>query len=613
MNRSPLYGALRPAAALTVALCLAGAAFAADDFRTVATAVTAQIQEPAASTATPGGAGYLGVHAVLNPKGHLVLDEVEADSPAARAGLQPGDHLLKLNGQTVKEPEALRSRLQSQAAGAPVKLQYQRGRKRREVEVSLAATSRPLRLAERRAQIGLGIGDPEEGGGAPVRSVTRNSPAEKAGIREGEILLKIDGVPLTTAARLGDSVAQKEPGDTLTLTLRRDGQETDVKVELAEAPGPRTGASPGGERGVFKKDVYRLAVICIEYPDVQHNPQVPAAEWEEALFSAGTYRGKNSATGQPVYGSMRDYFAEQSNGGLRVEGKIFDWLTVSKKRGDYTEGTGTGGRNRTALLSEAIDLLLARDGEQALQGFDGLFFLYAGGRVQTSRGGLYWPHRSTLSHRGERWSYFIVPEGGERISNISVICHEFGHMLGLPDLYARPENPGSEGLGNWCVMSNQVNNGRPQHMGAWCKERLGWLTPTVIDPTVKQKLVLSPINGSRTECFKVLVRPDGSEYLLLENRRRTGFDTSLPEQGLLIWRVVGNRPILEESHGVEGPAGPGVFLTSVPYPSGANNAFTPYTVPSSRSQLGGGLPVYITNIRSLPDGRVSFYVGYEFQ
>ena len=36
-----------------------------------------------------------------------------------------------------------------------------------------------------------------------------------------------------------------------------------------------------------------------------------------------------------------------------------------------------------------------------------------------------------------------------------MICHEFGHMLGLPDLYARPENPGSTGLGNWCVMSNQ--------------------------------------------------------------------------------------------------------------------------------------------------------------
>ena len=43
------------------------------------------------------------------------------------------------------------------------------------------------------------------------------------------------------------------------------------------------------------------------------------------------------------------------------------------------------------------------------------------------------------------------------------------------------------------------------------------------------------------------------------------------------------RPVLEESHGIGGPDGPGRFLTQVPYPSGVNTAFTPYTTPSSRS------------------------------
>src|SRR5262249_50637925 len=149
-----------------------------------------------------------------------------------------------------------------------------------------------------------------------------------------------------------------------------------------------------------------------------------------------------------------------------------------------------------------------------------------------------------------------------------------------------------------------------QHFSAWCKEQLGWLQPAVIDPTVKQKLILAPVEDSAKECVKVLLKPDGSEYFLLENRHRKGFDQDLPGEGLLIWRVVGNRPILEESHGVEGPAGPRVFLGSVPFPSKANTAFTPYTVPSSRSQLGGGLPVHITNIRRLADGRITFQVGY---
>ena len=150
-------------------------------------------------------------------------------------------------------------------------------------------------------------------------------------------------------------------------------------------------------------------------------------------------------------------------------------------------------------------------------------------------------------------------------------------------------------------------------MSAWCKEQLGWLKPAVIDPAVPQKLVLGPVEGSASECFKVLIRPDGAEYLLLENRRRTGFDASLPAEGLLIWHIVGRRPILEESHGVEGPVGPRVFLGSVPYPSRSNDAFTPFTTPSSRSQLGGGQPVFLTNIRQHEDGRVSFQIGYEYQ
>jgi hypothetical protein len=141
---------------------------------------------------------------------------------------------------------------------------------------------------------------------------------------------------------------------------------------------------------------------------------------------------------------------------------------------------------------------------------------------------------------------------------------------------------------------------------------MGWLRPTVIDPIVKQKLILAPIEQSNKECFKVLVRADGSEYFLIENRKKTGFDSSLPAEGLLIWRVVGNRPILVEAHGIDGPAGPRVFPASVPFPSPENNAFTPLTTPSSRSQLGGGLPVYLTNIQRQPDGRISFYVGYEF-
>ena len=87
----------------------------------------------------------------------------------------------------------------------------------------------------------------------------------------------------------------------------------------------------------------------------------------------------------------------------------------------------------------------------------------------------------------------------------------------------------------------------------------------------------------------------------------------MPGEGLLIWRVVRGQPFLVGSHGIEGPTVSRVFPKAVPYPTDANDSLTPYTVPSSRSKLGGGWPVYITSIRRLPDGRVSFHVGYEYE
>src|SRR5262249_22303048 len=129
----------------------------------------------------------------------------------------------------------------------------------------------------------------------------------------------------------------------------------------------------------------------------------------------------------------------------------------------------------------------------------------------------------------------------------------------------------------------------------------------------KQKLILAPVEDSPKECFKVLVRPDGSEYFLLENRKKKGFDAGLPGEGLLIWRVLNDRPELVAAHGFEGPASATAHPAEAPYPSPANSTLTPETTPSSRSPLGGGLPVHITKVRRLTDGRVAFQVGYEYR
>ena len=168
-------------------------------------------------------------------------------------------------------------------------------------------------------------------------------------------------------------------------------------------------------------------------------------------------------------------------------------------------------------------------------------------------------------------------------------------------------------MGVWCSMSTgHGQDGKPLHFSAWCKEQMGWLKPAIIDPRVKQKLILGPVQNSASECYKVLLRADGSEYLLLENRIKKNFDRDLPGEGLLIWRVVDGRPVLEESHGIGGNDGPRKFLGAVPYPSPSNRSFTPETVPSSRSLKSGAWSVHITDIRRLDDGRITFQIGYEY-
>ena len=64
------------------------------------------------------------------------------------------------------------------------------------------------------------------------------------------------------------------------------------------------------------------------------------------------------------------------------------------------------------------------------------------------------------------------------------------------------------------------------HISPWAKEtRL--VKSDMIDQT---KAVPFSIEGSNRECFAVLIRADGSEYLLLENRKKTGFDAELPAE-----------------------------------------------------------------------------------
>jgi len=138
-------------------------------------------------------------------------------------------------------------------------------------------------------------------------------------------------------------------------------------------------------------------------------------------------------------------------------------------------------------------------------------------------------------------NYVIQPAlacGGGLIE-IGVFCHEFGHALGLPDLYDTDGN--SQGLGNWCLMAGGNWNmpTSPAHMCAWSKAQLGWVMPT----TVASPLGSVVIPQTETSPFALRLNLVGSsEYFLIENRQPVGSDAFLLSAGLAIYHVDGSEP-----------------------------------------------------------------------
>ncbi|MBR5259016.1 MAG: PDZ domain-containing protein, partial [Eggerthellaceae bacterium] len=68
--------------------------------------------------------------------------------------------------------------------------------------------------------------------GAYITSVVRGSGADEAGLREGDIVTAFDGKPVESASDLMLDVRTKNPGDVVTLTVNRDGENMEVEVTL---------------------------------------------------------------------------------------------------------------------------------------------------------------------------------------------------------------------------------------------------------------------------------------------------------------------------------------------------------------------------------------------
>ena len=140
----------------------------------------------------------------------------------------------------------------------------------------------------------------------------------------------------------------------------------------------------------------------------------------------------------------------------------------------------------------------------------------------------------------------------------STMCHEFAHVLGLPDLFDQtaltvaeldPEED-SAGIGNWGIMGWGtlgwgVEDG-PNAFSAWSLATLGWIEVEEVEGSVAG-LEIGEIFSDR-KAYKIPLTQD--EYFLLEHRRADGsyYNRNIPQDGLLIWHIDEQADNDEERH-----------------------------------------------------------------
>jgi M6 family metalloprotease-like protein len=240
------------------------------------------------------------------------------------------------------------------------------------------------------------------------------------------------------------------------------------------------------------------------------------------------------------------------------------------------------------------------------------------------------------------------------VDPLGVYVHEYGHWLGLPDLYCTAPNCQFEGAGEWSLMAGGIYNAdpatcaadgthcvygsSPAHLDAWSLTYLGWVNPqqaanqfytlnameTVPTPT-------TPAAG--TEVIKAIASTGtNSQYYLIENRQLVGYDAGLPGHGMLVW-LVDDAVIAANFPGNtinNNPARPGLKLieadgdfallktgsgsdsgsASDPFPgSKGNTGLSPMTKPSSIPYTNYG-NVNVRNIAETAGGAINCSLGY---
>lgn len=289
-----------------------------------------------------------------------------------------------------------------------------------------------------------------------------------------------------------------------------------------------------------------------------------APSFYETLFN-GEADGDNS-----VYA----YFRRSSYGQLSWRSSFWPLLTgsqvsslqVSRPRTYYEEKSSvapdgyeddTEKANRELTLVTEIcnllnsqltdDIVVDQNGDDIV---DNLTIVLSNGSEIGNRH-LLWPHRSDLMLpadkspriKGKRMtSYLMVFDyangygsnfSGLRL-NTGVLCHEMSHSLGTYDLYhaSGKLNP----VGVWDLMSD--NQQQAQQMTVYTKQRYCKWVDEIPEISAPGTYTLNPVGGQSKEHIAYKIKPVGhDEYFVVEYRKQEGYDATIPESGLIVYRV----------------------------------------------------------------------------
>ena len=337
--------------------------------------------------------------------------------------------------------------------------------------------------------------------------------------------------------------------------------------------------TPGGWRGKAKTakaareaglrsmnavtGVLEVPVICFGY-DNRALPANTVADLQQELFD-----------GPWPTGTLSDYYNEISFNKFTFDGTVFDVGNLANNDNVYEGGqNGISANLPYVYVNESLTLADAtvnfadydNDGPDGIPNSgddDCIVDLVAlvhpeiGGECGNAN---IWSHRWTYAsanwYANNSFTRFVTSDAsanggmieiddytimpslscGNSLIEIGVFCHEFGHALGLPDLYGTNGSINA-GCGYFCLMAsgnwNQPDS--PGHMSAWCRAEMGWVQPQLVIGDYTNLTI--PAAEAQPFALKIQHDPDSSEYLLIENRQPIGFDQNLLGCGLAIWHV----------------------------------------------------------------------------